>query len=1111
MMNALNLVEDITNKIEYKSISNIDRFKKYANDILGGYGEMSDADIKEDIKEIYIDGELKGYIGFSKYADGYGSNALGIGNFMIIERGQGYGTQVIKDIVSKYKSEYDLIYCFVDSDNEGAVSLYKKLGKVYDEEPSDSYYVTFYDNGEYKLDESLSEDLAVDKVYKLDDMTRREVRRNPLYSNYKVEVVELEPLVTQLMKNTSILGRRTNNWGDSFDKYHIESNKAYWHNDPIRLVKSSDGEYKVLDGNHRLIALYNDGYKQVECLVKDNQTTEVKEGLTESSTIDIDWDGKGWILENGKIISTNNGPHHEKDHLIDPESNVVRYNFGYERYIGLPKNNLTSAQYDTLEKLLDLFFVSGNGVGERSRSIEIDCSIDSKGDFTSKIYKPSDYTSDDIIKKIKRYYSTGTLYESCYDNGKNKLEESYKGNRSLDNIETPEELMSWMKENITYELANDEYGAENDPPTKTAEEVIETGTGHCAEQSYLEYRVLDELGYFPQLIFVKENNSEDDYGADGSAHMFVVYQDDDEKYVYFEHSQEHNKGIHKFDSMSELLDFVGKNWWRYDANSDILEVRYIDEPITGVDNWELAQECHKYPVDEVLDISNNIMEDDVPLDAKWDSNQHRIIKESLSTEELYVSDNVKKFIEENINLMEKDTKDSWTKFFDKLRSEFGCLSKDYQATCDIVQIVSEDILNRLDKIPDAWLYEKHVDKLVIPRNIKKIGEDAFQDSVINNVYYEGTLDEYLNIDRSYNYLYSENTKLYINNKLVENITIDVPVVDNAFERYTGLKNVVFGKNVVELEWRAFLYCKNLETVKFLGDSVYIGDDVFRGCDKIQLVGDLPDPGDPLTSWLSKQQDHEPSAIQQLLKNSGTNVAGVRYFGPKQNKLKYMISVTDQTLKELNIVEGCEVILDNALTKSFDKLIFPKSLKTLCPQQNTVHKKIVVQSNFETKYDPNHRVWDVGILELTGSCYHFPRANIDTVYFNKSMSQFLNDPRIPSSKHLYVDGKLVTDIRLHISKNEQMFYPGFINQDITSIYVTSDIIHPISAHDMPNLTNYIFDKNVTLYHRCIENCPKLTRLTFLGTKKEWRSIKKDSKWRSYSNLQEVVCTDGIIEL
>ena len=64
------------------------------------------------------------------------------------ERGKGYGTQVLKDLVNKYKNEYDLIYCFVDSDNEGAIKLYKKLGTVYDEDgPNDNgqYYVTFYD------------------------------------------------------------------------------------------------------------------------------------------------------------------------------------------------------------------------------------------------------------------------------------------------------------------------------------------------------------------------------------------------------------------------------------------------------------------------------------------------------------------------------------------------------------------------------------------------------------------------------------------------------------------------------------------------------------------------------------------------------------------------------------------------------------------------------------------------------------------------------------------------------------------------------------------------------------------------------------------------------
>ena len=145
-------------KITYTSVSDIGLFKEYAYDILGGYGNMSEADIKSFIKEIHFEGKLAGYIGFSEYEEN-GHKCLGIGNFMIIERGKGLGSAVIQNIVEKYKNQYDIIYCFVDAKNEGAIRLYKKLGKVYDEEcPNDNgeYYVTFWDNGKWKLDENLN-------------------------------------------------------------------------------------------------------------------------------------------------------------------------------------------------------------------------------------------------------------------------------------------------------------------------------------------------------------------------------------------------------------------------------------------------------------------------------------------------------------------------------------------------------------------------------------------------------------------------------------------------------------------------------------------------------------------------------------------------------------------------------------------------------------------------------------------------------------------------------------------------------------------------------------------------------------------------------------------
>lgn len=140
--------------LEYKPLSNVAQFKKDAAKVLGGYS----ADLSGH-KEIYKNNKLIGYIGLEEYKgqpDDDFNKALGISDFMTLERGKGYGTEVIKDLVDSNKDKYDLIYCFVDADNKGAINLYKMLGKVYDEEgPNDNnqYYVTFWDTTR-KLEES---------------------------------------------------------------------------------------------------------------------------------------------------------------------------------------------------------------------------------------------------------------------------------------------------------------------------------------------------------------------------------------------------------------------------------------------------------------------------------------------------------------------------------------------------------------------------------------------------------------------------------------------------------------------------------------------------------------------------------------------------------------------------------------------------------------------------------------------------------------------------------------------------------------------------------------------------------------------------------------------
>ena len=156
------IVKSLTEEINYKGISDLNHYKKSAKEILGGYGNLSDNSIIDNSKEIYIDDKLVGYISFDEYDDVEGYNkVLGFGNFMILDRGKGYGTKIIKDLVDRYKDEFDLIYCFVDAENSGAINLYKKLGKVYDEDgPDDNgqYYVTFWDKNENKKQETDEEE-----------------------------------------------------------------------------------------------------------------------------------------------------------------------------------------------------------------------------------------------------------------------------------------------------------------------------------------------------------------------------------------------------------------------------------------------------------------------------------------------------------------------------------------------------------------------------------------------------------------------------------------------------------------------------------------------------------------------------------------------------------------------------------------------------------------------------------------------------------------------------------------------------------------------------------------------------------------------------------------
>ena len=70
-------------------------------------------------------------------------------------------------------------------------------------------------------------------------------------------------------------------------------------------------------------------------------------------------------------------------------------------YISLPTKTITSAQGRSIAEWLDKHIYT-------NRTLK---SIDVSSDYESHTYQLADYTSDEIVQKIKRYYASGRLYE----------------------------------------------------------------------------------------------------------------------------------------------------------------------------------------------------------------------------------------------------------------------------------------------------------------------------------------------------------------------------------------------------------------------------------------------------------------------------------------------------------------------------------------------------------------------------------------------------------------------------------------------------------------------------------------------------------------------------
>lgn len=134
----------------------------------------------------------------------------------------------------------------------------------------------------------------------------------------------------------------------------------------------------------------------------------------------------------------------------------------------------------------------------------------------------------------------------------------------IQHLKSPEDLLEYMNENITYgfigrngkkyydmfsEEWNDWY---KQYFVQSGEDVLKSKIGTCWDQVELERLWFKQNGYNIHTFFMWfELNRKNDLPS----HTFLIYEKDN-KYCWFENAFESERGIHKFNSIKEAIENV---------------------------------------------------------------------------------------------------------------------------------------------------------------------------------------------------------------------------------------------------------------------------------------------------------------------------------------------------------------------------------------------------------------------------------------------------------------------------------------------------------------------------------------------------------------------------
>lgn len=146
-------------------------------------------------------------------------------------------------------------------------------------------------------------------------------------------------------------------------------------------------------------------------------------------------------------------------------------------------------------------------------------------------------------------------------------------------IKTPEDLLKWMKKNVSYH---------NFTRLKTPDELYKSKTGSCHDQSLFVKYVLNKLHIKTGTLFIIECPEKG--GAGGETHSLTYFKKN-KKLYWFESAWGGNEGIHgPYDSLSELKHAV-ESKWNKKAAYPILFMTTVKNTQAGMTLGEFVNAC----------------------------------------------------------------------------------------------------------------------------------------------------------------------------------------------------------------------------------------------------------------------------------------------------------------------------------------------------------------------------------------------------------------------------------------------------------------------------------------------------------------------------------------